>query len=298
MYTIVFRTTSHHIIDMPIFLRSLPLSLATFWRYLILLPFLAIFAFLFSLLSFIPIAGLLVPGIVSAGLLIVGLRCALAAKGYRNPLDHGKLLTISAVYCVIFIGIDLVTDGLTYGVFRGLAAAGVEFDPIGLFVGLFGVSAYWSGVLLALLAPSAIVMAAFAVPMTGAAVAATPKGGDINYIFGLGRGILSLLIVMMVWLFAGHMFSIFGEVWTTFGVMAFALMEWINGDGFSLELVPTRFNAVGGVLFMTWASSWFFATAVLVWESVVSRQKALRQVQRESGRPSTDDIRALRRSRM
>lgn len=287
-----------HIIDMPLFLRSLPLSLFTFWRYLIILPLLAIFAFCFYFLSVLPVAGLFVPGIVSAGLMIVGLRCALAARGHRNPLDHGTLLTVSAVFCVIFIGTDIFLYGANWFVGWAMTQAGVELHPFGLFAGLFGVSAYWSGILLALLAPAAIVKAAFAVPMVGAAYAASPRGGDINYFSGLGKGILSLLLVMVVWLFGGHMFSIFGEVWTAFGMIAFAIWDIVRGEPLTWEVIPTRLNALGSVLFMTWASSWFFATAVLAWEDVVSRQMADVERQRNAGRPTTEDIRALRQSRM
>jgi hypothetical protein len=287
-----------HIIGMPLFIRSLPLSLFTFWRYLAILPLIAIFAFLFSLLSFLPVAGLFVPGIVSAGLLIVGLRCALAARGHRNPLDHGTLLTVSAIFCVIFIGTDIFVYGASWLVLWTITQAGVELDPIGLLAGLFGVSAYWSGILLALLAPAAIVKAAFAVPMVGAAYAASPKGGDINYFSGLGKGMFSLLLVMAVWLLGGHIFSIFGEVWAVFGMIAFAIWDLMSGETLTWELMPAVPFVLGGVLVMTWASSWFFATAVLAWEDVVSRRMADAERQRNAARPSTEDIRALRRSRM
>ena len=41
--------------QIPLFIRALPLSLKTFWRYLILLPFLAVAAFALSLAGMIPV---------------------------------------------------------------------------------------------------------------------------------------------------------------------------------------------------------------------------------------------------
>jgi hypothetical protein len=134
--------------------------------------------------------------------------------------------------------------------------------------------------------------------MVGAAYAASPKGGDINYFSGFGKGMFSLLLVMVVWLFGGHMFSIFGEVWTVFGMIAFAIWDIVRGEPLTWELMPAVPFVLGGVLVMTWASSWFFATAVLAWEDVVSRQMADVERQRNAGRPTAEDIRALRQSRM
>ncbi len=74
---------------MPIFIQALPLSLKTFWRYLILLPFLGIAALFLSLFSIIPILGWFVPGMVAVWLSVMGLRSALLARGHVAPLDGG-----------------------------------------------------------------------------------------------------------------------------------------------------------------------------------------------------------------
>lgn len=283
---------------MPLFIKSLPLSLKTFWRYLLLLPLLAIFAFLLSLLQFIPFIGLLIPGIVSTGLLIIGFRCALAANGHHKPLDTGTLLTVSVVFCILGIIFDVLLSGAYWIFLKGLQATGVELDPIGLLAGLLGFSIYWAGVLLALLSPKALLGAALAVPMTAAAFAATPRGGDINYFFGIGSGMFSLLVVSIFWLFGGHIFTIVGEIWTTFGLIAFTILDWWRGEPlFDIDL-PGRFDTITSILIMTWASSWFFATAVLAWERKVDQQRAKLATMREANRPSTEDIRAMRQRRM
>ena len=283
---------------MPIFIQALPLSFATFWRYLLLLPFLALFAFIISLASIIPIIGWIVPGTVSAGLTIIGLRCALAARGHANLIDTSKLLNVSVAFCLIIIAAGLFLDGIHWFMWMGLNQAGIEIDPLGLFVGLLGLSYYWSAVLLALLSPTALVAAALAVPMTSAAFSATPKGRDMQLAYGFGSGVVGLMIVMAVWLFAGHIFSFFGEIWTTFGLIASALWAWYQNEPLPWSLSIDPWTAFASTISMTWASSWFFATAVLSWERKVQRSSALQDAHRAANHVSTEDIRALRERRM
>lgn len=94
------------------------------------------------------------------------------------------------------------------------------------------------------------------------------------------------------------MFAVFGEVWTAFGMILVAARDAFNGDPLTWEVIPNRLNAIGAVLMMTWASSWFFATAVLAWEDAVDVQMANRQRRLKANQISSEDIRALRRSRM
>lgn len=283
---------------MLIILQALPLSFSTFWRYLLLLPFLAVFAFIISLASIIPIIGLIVPGTVSAGLTIIGLRCALAARGYANPIDTSKLLNVSVAFCLIIIAAGLFLEGIHWMMWMGLTQAGIEINPLGLVAGLFGVSYYWSAVLLALLSPTAWVTASLAVPMTAAAFSATPKGRVVPLAYGFGSGIVGLMIVMAVWLFAGHMFSFFGEIWTTFGLIASALWAWYQNEPVPWVLSTDPWTAFASTISMTWASSWFFATAVLSWERKVKRAAALQDAERVANHVSSEDIRALREQRM
>ena len=282
---------------MPIMLQALPLSLATFWRYLILLPFLGIGALVLSLAGFIPVLGLVVPGMVSALMTIVGLRCALAARGHGSPPDMGHLLTISLIYGVILVFTGLFAGLAQRGIVLALTYAGVAFDPLGLLRGVFGLSYYWASILLALLSPEAIVVAALAVPMTGAA-AASRRRADPAYLSGLGSGLVSLLIVMTVWLFCGHVFALAGEVWTGLFLIVTTLLELYDGADWAWPLSIHPRSLLGATLLMSWASSWFFATAVLCWERRVARDEAERRAQTEAGRVSSSDIRALRQARM
>lgn len=283
---------------MPIFIQALPLSLATFWRYLIFLPVIAIGAIFLSLFSLLPIIGLLVPGMVGVWMTVMGLRCALAARGHVQPLDGGTLLTVCLFFSVIFAGVGMVVNGVVWLIVSAMQLAGVELDPIGLFVGLFGISPYWTATLLAILAPMAIANAAFAVPLTAAAAATEAKGWDYKAFAGFGYGIIGLAIVSAIWLFSGHMYAIFGEIWAMFGLVFVAFNALAAGEAlpFATDLSPL--SALRSVLIMTWASSWYFATAVLTWERFAETRPINTATESVQKALTTNDIRALRQSRM
>jgi hypothetical protein len=281
---------------MPLFLKSLPLSLTTFWHYLVTLPFMAVVAFVLLLSSFLPIVGHLVPGTVAAFCMMVGLRCALAARGHGNSPDFGALLRASLVFCVINIIatflIGLVAAALFYAVSFAvtlLGAGTANLQNTTVWIG--------GGTITIYLALLCIYSSAIAVPMTAAAAAATERGQTSSPIFGLGTGMVSLTVIMVIWVFGGKLFAIFGEVTTIFFMLATALFASVNGDEIPWEWTFDTGKLVGATLFMIWASSWFFATAVLAWEQATKRRDqhsvAASEVQRVSG----DDIRALREAR-
>lgn len=285
---------------MYIFIKALPLSLFTFWRYLILLPFLGIGALVLSLFSIVPFVGWLVPGMVSVWLTLMGLRCALFARGYTQPISGGTVLTICLFFSVIFMAVGALLNLLMAGILWAVTQAGITLDPLGLFVGVFGVSVYWSSILLGLLAPIAFTTAAFAVPLTAAAASTGANGWDYKAFSGFGRGVIGLSIVMAVWMFSGHMFSFFGEIWTVFGLIVGVLLALKDGEPlvFQTDLAP--WTALRSTLIMAWASSWYFATAVMTWEYYAGKKPTeLRPTHTSApAATSTDDIRALRHARM
>lgn len=283
---------------MPIFIRSLPLSLKTFWRYLILLPFLGIGAFFLSLFSVIPFVGFLVPGMVGVWLTVMGLRCALLARGYVRPIDAGAVLTVCLYFSVIFIGVGVILNAIMWVIPWALTQAGVELDPLGLFVGLFGVSPYWSGLLLAILAPIAFANAAFAVPLTAAAASTGARGWDHRAFAGFGRGAIGLSIVMAVWMFSGHLFSFFGEIWTVFGLILSVFWALAEGESLPFQTDLAPWTVLRGTLIMAWASSWYFATAVLTWEHYADLVPIHERIRTTDRMATSDAMRALRQSRM
>jgi hypothetical protein len=281
---------------MPLFLKSLPLSLTTFWHYLVTLPFLAVVAFLLLLSSFLPIVGYLVPGTVAAFCMIVGLRCALAARGHGNTPDFGALLRASVVFCVVNIVASFLMQLIAAAIFHVIAIA---VSALGISMASADTAIVWvgGGAITVYLILLCIYSSAIAVPMTAAAAAATERGQSTSPIFGLGTGIFSLTLIMLIWMFGGNIFSIFGEVTTIFFMLSTALFAYFAGEDIPWEWTFDTGRLMGATLFMTWASSWFFATAVLAWEKAGQRLDQDRAKASEATRVSGDDMRALREAR-
>ncbi len=275
---------------MPLFLQALPLTIHTFWRYLLLLPILAVAAFFFSLLQIIPLLGALVPGTVGAALLILGMRCALRARGHGNELDRTQLLLFS-----VFFGLVLLVEGAPWFVFGKILQA-TGFDEAG-FRHVLVQQGGWQLLLLTTIGIKAIFAAIFAVPITMAAHTATPRGGRAKPLFGIASGFASLILVSGVWLYCGHFFAIFGEVWSAFGLLVFALLDITQGrePSFAFSLGP--WSLLRATLLMTLASSWYFATAVLAWEREMARVRAVQTESAEAGKFSEKDFRKLREQR-
>lgn len=275
---------------MPLLLRALPLSLQTFWRYLILLPFLAIAAFVLSVVgAFIPFVNYLVPAAVSAFLIIMGLRCALAARGHYGTSGFKQLLFASFVYGILNLIVKNIYVLVGWGIMKVIPEFGITINDenlLGSAIVIF--SLYY--ILISIFA------SLIAVPMTEAA-AATPRGPDNGYLFGFGTGAFSLFLIMLVWTFGGKFLAIFGEVWIIFLMLLGALFAALRGDDIPWEWSTDLTTLIGGTLFMTWASSWFFATAVLAWENAGQRRKKARTTAIEAQRVSGEDLRALRQSR-
>ncbi len=275
---------------MPLFLRALPLSFQTYWRYLILLPFLAIAAFVFYVIgSFIPFVSYLVPAAVSAYCLLAGLRIALVARGHYKRPSNKQLIMASFVYAILLL--------VAKNVFGLVIGAGL------LVMAQFGMTVNDSNILsyaLVIFPLYYILIAIYgsliAVPMTEA-VSADPRGPDNGYFFGFGTGFFSLFPVTLIWSYGGKFFAFFGEVWTLFFMLLGALIAAFNGEDIPWEWNFDLGYLLGGTLFMAWASSWFFATAVLAWEKARQRRKQARVDAIEAERLSGDDLRALRKSR-
>ncbi len=281
---------------MPLFLLSLPLSFKTFWRYLLILPVLAVGAFVLSLAGFIPVVGFVIPGTVSALCVLVGLRCALAARGRWNAPDLGQLLRTSLVFCIV----NMIATWLIVTVAAlGFLEIAIVLDWLGMPKEAVNHALAWIGggaILLTLILLS-LYYSAIAVPMTGAAAACTERGGNADPVFGFGTGMVSLTLVALVWLCGGRFLAFFGEVWVVFGMMATAIWAMANGEevpwDFSLDLN----SLMGSTLFMTWASSWFYATAVLAWERADERRRAALAAETQAKRVPVTDICALREAR-
>jgi hypothetical protein len=282
---------------MPLFLQALPLSFLTFVHYLVLLPFLLIVALALSLLGLIPLVGFLVPGTVSAFCLIAGFRCALAARGHGNEPAFGQLLRSSLIFCLLNIvaslaisGIAAASAGLVTLIVTGLSQLVGSGQSVLIWLGGSALTAY------AIL--SALFASAIAVPMTASAQAGTTNRRDVDPLFGFGTGVFSLTLVSLAWLLVGTAFAIFREVSSMLLVLTNALTAALAGDEVKWDWDVDLISLAGAALFMVWASSWFFATAVLAWERATARRAAARDQADIIDRVSPDDLRALREARM
>lgn len=274
---------------MPLFLRALPLSLQTFWRYLILVPFLAIAAFVLSAVgSFIPLVSYLVPGAVSAFLVIMGIRCALAARGHYGTPDFKQLLLASFIYGTLNLAIKNIYILGSWGIMKVMPNLGTTITGENA---LASTIVFFSLYFILLSIFSSLI----AVPMTEAAAA--PRSPNNGYLFGFGTGAFSLFFVTLIWAFGGKFLAFFGEVSTIFLMLIAALFAAWHGDDIQWEWNSNLTYLVGVTLFMTWASSWFFATAVLAWETARQGRDQTRKDTIEAQRISGDDLRALRKSR-
>jgi len=275
---------------LPLFLRALPLSLQTFWRYLILLPFLVIAAFVLSVIgAFIPVVSYLVPAAVSAYCILMGLRCALMAHGHYNRPSNKQLLLASFVYGILHLVVSAAYILAVWAVIQFMPQFGITINgDTTVTSALVVLSLYYILI--------SIYGSLIAVPMTEAAAAGS-RGPDNGYFFGFGVGFFSLLPVTLVWAYGGKFFALFGEVWTISLMILGALAAMWQGKDIPWEGDLDLGYLIGGTLFMAWASSWFFATAVLAREKAGQQQKQDRINTVEAQRISGDDLRALRKSR-
>jgi hypothetical protein len=281
---------------MPLLVQSLPLSIRTFGRYLLALPFLAIAAILISVIGgLFPLLNLLVPGTVSAFFIIIGLRCALAARGHDNVPDYSTLLRSSVVFCVLNIVAYHVIGTVIGLIAAALRASGLAGNAA---TGGLAIDLLWVMTLVLFAVAYAVYASAIAVPMTAAAAAGSRSGPDRSIFFGIGTGWFSLSVIMMVWLWVSNIFAIFGEVWLMFAMVLSSLLALLTGNEIPWSWSFDRTTLMGRTLFMTWASAWFYATAVLAWETADSARAKAYATSTVANRVSEDTLRALREERM
>jgi hypothetical protein len=281
---------------MPLFLQALPLSFKTFWRYLAILPILGIIAILLLLAGVIPLIGVIVPGTVYAYCLMTGLRCALAARGHTTDPGFGHMLRAGVVFCLLTMLATALIEAIAVLVPFGLGQAFgwldglVDDDPriLGFAGGVFGLVIVFS----------MLWTAALAVPMTFAVAGTERRSSGLDPFDGIGTGMFGLTLISLVWMIGGSVFSVFGEVATMVFLLFETIRAVINAEDPAWDFSLSPISLLGGTLWMTWASSWFFSAAVLYWERAISRRTARTRASVEATRVSADDLRALREARM
>jgi hypothetical protein len=281
---------------LPLFLRSLPLSLGTLWHYVFVLPIAILFALPLMVLTLLPLIGALINVTIFTFIAVLGYRCALAAYGKGNEPAVDKLVKSSMFFGVINTVVALLLGLLSVGIVIALTWIGVDGD----------VAAPWGDAIP--MVPSLAVIAFFlvnglyncaiAVPITAAAVEATSNGRSADPLFGIGRGMFSLALIWILWLVALYYSGII-----QFMILQVTLFLYeILGRFITLKPIEVpQYDVVWlilSTLFLLWGTCWYYATAILAWSDEVAAREARRVVKREVTRMSAEELRALRQSRM
>jgi hypothetical protein len=288
-----------------LFFQSIPFSLAVFWRFLIVFPFILVPAFVViagTALIFPPVA-LLLTAVVYNFWVLVGIRAGLGAQGYGNGPDFFALLRWAFVFTLfqtaytIFLGAliwALVTGAsmLGYDELAPLLSPRVLHDWWGMLTGAplvaGSVAAFWL--------ISTALWAMSLVPQASAAWASTAKAPPTNLFSGFGAGFFGLFLVttastaLILWSRAtDHMMILFARL------IKWAIDEYTG----MLELPPTLgelLPGIFGMLLWVWASCWVFGAAALAF---VQHRRRLERAALQSSAPAQpgNNIAALRRAR-
>lgn len=281
---------------MPLFLRALPLSLGTLWHYVFLLPLVLILCIPFVLLTLIPLVGMLVSSGIVTFVSIVGYRCALTAFGRGNEPAFGKLVRSSLALGLINTIAGVLLLFVSVGLALGLSLLG--FDPQVPTPGMELLPVVSGLSVLLYLVLNSVYTCAMAVPMTAVAAAATRNGRDPGPFFAFGSGLVSLGFAWFLWLGGLFFLGFFGVLMESVQ----AGMQEVNASVLGVvPEEPVSFRPVlfvAAMLYLLWGACWFCATAVLAWDKEIKRRDALRVEVVDVARMTSDELRALRESRM
>lgn len=282
---------------MPLLLRSLPLSFVTLWHYIFVLPIVIVFALPLSVLTLLPIFGIFISITIFTFFAVMGHRCALAALGKGNEPDVVKLVKASMFFGVINTLLGALIALVCISVVLLLMYFGVDGD-IDVPWGDTAIPWVPSLAVIVFFVVNGLYNCAIAVPMAEAAHCATEGGRSADPMFGIGRGMFSLALIWMVWLF-----GIYNS-----GLIEFTIYEFlrilVEVTGLPLRDGPTVLPErnipwlIGAWLVLFWGTCWYYATAALAWEDEIQRREVERTRTVEVARVSADDLRRLRESRM
>jgi hypothetical protein len=281
---------------LPLFLRSLPLSFGTLWHYVFVLPIAILFALPLMVLTLLPLIGSVISVTIFTFIAVLGYRCALAANGKGNEPAVDKLVKSSMFFGVINTLVGVFLALLCFCLVVGLGWIGVT----GEFAAPWGdaIPMVPSLAVVTFFIINGLYNCAIAVPMTAAAVEATPNGRSADPLFGIGRGMFSLALIWIIWL-VGIYYS--GLIQFLIEQLTYLLYVALGNFITLKPIAVPEYNLVWlliSTLFLLWGTCWYYATAVIAWNDEVAARAAARVVTREVSRMSADDLRALREARM
>lgn len=281
---------------MPLFLRSLPLSIMTFWHYIFVLPVVVVMSIPFVFLSLIPIVGIVFSTGLTAFITIISFRCALTAYGAGNAPDIVKLVKSSLAlgFMNMFAGLMILIVAVAFAIALSWLGVGESSDLPGAdVIPMVPASAFLLYLLLVMCFNGAM-----AVPTAALAQAATEHSRDPGVIFGFGGGFFNVMAAWFIWLgglvFLGFYGIIAEAITTGLQLMLGNFLKIPESEVQPIRIVPL----VIAVVYMLWGPCWYSATAVLAWDRIVKRRDIERVKMADVSRVSAEELQALRQSRM
>ncbi|GHC49742.1 hypothetical protein [Neogemmobacter tilapiae] len=289
-----------------LFFQSIPFSLAVFWRFLIVFPFILVPAFVIiagTALIFPPVA-LLLTAVVYNFWVLVGIRAGLGAQGYGNGPDFFALVRWAFVFTLFQTAYTIFLGALVWALVTGASMLGYSelaplLSPHALqdWWGLLTGAPLLAGSAAAFWLISTALWSMSLVPQAAAAWSSTTKAPPTNLFSGFGAGFFGLFLVttastaLILWTRAtDHMLMFFARL------IKWAIDEYTG----LLELPPTVGELLPGLLGMllwVWASCWVFGAAALAF---IHHRRRVERAALSRGKeiaPPTDDIRNLRQAR-
>jgi hypothetical protein len=279
---------------MVLYRQSLQLSVQTYWRYLIALVLFTVglvfvvrkipVSHLVLLFLATPIVAILIIvaflGLILASLLSIlmfaGICAALKARGHMTNLAVGHVLRCAGVlFAITFIAYFAFTV-LAWLVFWVSQSVGGPADGYVLCRALQAGEMSAFIVFFLILCPVVAYLSAIVVPFIAMLNGREMFGIDQPVFFLFGRGLQSLMPIMQGILYFGGFALAFGNI------------------GPLVAVGPVQMVVLLG---LTWAASWFFSHAVLIWETSVAELEAGDRLTRARFAANRIDPQAMRLAR-
>lgn len=303
------------------------LSFHTLWRYLLVMPFVAIpgllVVFALSALVFgggivflLVFSPVLVGGLLTLILIflftalscfniMVGCRAAFGAMGRMNDLDFGRLvaksMTFTLMQMILNVFLMIVVVGVIATVFLMSAEGGGSVDSVmanpQVVAAQISAHPVAVGLVIGAATISLALSALLSVPMAGSAISATPKMGPTDPFLGLGTAFLPVLLVLIA---TAILCTVTGAYAMSFGLIATVASNLVLlMTSQPMVWPPIEFVLLGlaMTLLVIWSSCWFYAASALGWKRFSDGREAAMTAAVDCDRFEPEDLRALREKR-
>jgi hypothetical protein len=291
---------------MKVIYRSFILSFSVLWRYLIVLPFLAIPCGLIAIVaSFFPLIGIVIATGALTFVMMIGFRSAFQAIRAGNDLDFGQLVKASLIFGIAQILLGLLVGLVVIAAFAVMALIDPEVAPllrnpranIAAITGFFQTSEMTQIISMGSFVLLQAISAVIAVPMAGAAHSATPNDPGTDIWRGLGSSFWAILAILLVCYGVGTLSGLYDGLGLAGLFTVSAAIAAVAGEPIIWVTPQHGLWLLGCIVFLIWTSCWYFAAAALGWNKHLhDRQQAIAAIHRPQ-HVDADGLRALREAR-